>query len=264
MIVKSRIVILIFMFWLWSPFISADESLREIPIDNETGEVILDEIIVRGDSSLHSLREEVIRAEDLHFETFNSLNSNDDFDITCKWRAPMGSLFRQRNCEVEFIRKQKAVDAYMYLTRGHPYRSEGQLAIEYADEIEDLKKEMSDLTYRYPELAAAMIRALKLQKLFEAERRKRFKDNKLRYLAGMGDNPEPDEKDIILNEFDYWQRAYRDHAGGKIQNEVWERWDKWCRNKIHTKYYRKLWESKEQGRYTPEFTAYVNEIISAE
>lgn len=261
---KSRILIMFFFFCFLSQGISANETLKEIPVDSDTGEFILDEIVVKGDSSLTSLRKEVIRAEDLHFETFNSLNSTDDFDIACKLRAPMGSLFKHRNCEVEFMRKQKAIDAYMYLTRGHPYRTEGQLVIEFASEYKELKKEMIDLTYQYPELAAAMIRALKLQQLFEAERRNRFKDSKLRYLAGMGDNQEPNEQDVVLNEFDYWQRVFKDHGRGAVQDEVWERWDRWCRNKIHTKYYQKLWDSKERGRFTPEFTAYVNTIISAE
>lgn len=264
MTMKSRIAILFILSWFLCPGIFADETLKEIPIDSDTGEFILDEVVVKGDSSLSSLREEVIRAEELQFETFNSLNSRDDFDIKCTWRAPTGSLFERQRCDVEFMRRQKAIDAYMYLTRGHPYRSEAQLAIEYAGEFKELKKEMIDLTYQYPELAAAMIRAVKLQKLFEAERRKRFKDSKLRYLAGMGDDPETDENDIILNEFDYWQRVFKDHSKGAVQDEVWERWDSWCRNKIHSKYYQKLWDSKERGRYAPEFIAYVNTIISGE
>ena len=65
----------------------------EYTFDSDAREYILEEIIVKGGSILSSMRIEMIRAEDLKIEIFNSLNSTDDFDITCEWRAPIDLTF---------------------------------------------------------------------------------------------------------------------------------------------------------------------------
>ena len=52
--------------------------------DSDAQEWILEDTIVTGQRLLSSLRMEGIRAEEIKFEIFNSLNSTDEFDITCK------------------------------------------------------------------------------------------------------------------------------------------------------------------------------------
>ena len=89
---KLKIVLLICCISCFlSLNISAEEKLKEPYTDSDTLEYTLPEIIVKGDNSMHSLEMAVINAEELKFEVFNNLNSTDDFDITCEWRAPLGS-----------------------------------------------------------------------------------------------------------------------------------------------------------------------------
>ena len=93
--IKLKIVTLIFLSCFLTSSISAEESVAEPSTDSDTVEFTLPEIIVKGDNSMHALKMEVIRAEELKFEVFNNLNSTDDFDITCEWHAPMGTVIKE-------------------------------------------------------------------------------------------------------------------------------------------------------------------------
>jgi hypothetical protein len=209
---------------------------------------------------LISMKMEASKAEDLQFEIFNTLNSTDDFDITCEWRASTGTKIKQRVCDVGYIKKAKAVDAYVSLVNSSWHmRTDNQLAVEFADKYKVLKKEMTDMTIQHPELATAMMRAVWLQHRYEAEHRKQFKDSKL-----LG-NPETDENYVYLNEIDFWQNAFLDHRKGVMPDDIWERWDKWCRTKLQKKSYRTLWAvSVNHREYADDFIAYINTIISGE
>jgi len=80
-------------------------------------------------------------------------------------------------------------------------------------------------------------------------------------LAG---DPEPYEKDVILSEIDIWQTAFIDHSRGSMSEDIWKRWDSWCKTKLQRKSYQKLWISANKDKYVDEFKAYVNTIISGE
>jgi hypothetical protein len=85
---------------------------------------------------------EMIRAEDLKFEIFNSLNSTDDFDITCEMYAPTGSRISRRVCDVGYMKKAREEDVSPLHGR-HIYlmlRSDHQLAEEFAHKAEAMKK----------------------------------------------------------------------------------------------------------------------------
>jgi hypothetical protein len=265
MAMKSKILLLIFLSWFLSPGISAKETLKGASTDSDAQEYMLDEVIVTGDSSLHSLEMEMIRAEELKYEIFNSLNSTDEFDITCKWYTSLGSRIKKWGCDVGYMKDARTEDARYMLYHEILRDKSGwlipdiQRTVELAHKTEALNKEMIELAVKHPELATAMIRANELKKLYEAERRKRFKNNKLSILAG---NLESDENDVILNEIDIYEKAFIDHNRGAMPDEIWERWDSWCKTKFQRESYRKLWASANHDKYADEFIGYVNIIIS--
>jgi hypothetical protein len=59
-------------------------------VEPEPAETI-EEIVVYGNKSLVQLRLELYKAEDAVFDLFNSLNSDDEFDVHCYKEAPIGS-----------------------------------------------------------------------------------------------------------------------------------------------------------------------------
>jgi hypothetical protein len=121
-----------------------------------------------------------------------------------------------------------------------------------------MKQEMVDLALKHPELATAMIRAHELRRLFEEKPERTFKDS---IMIG---HSEPVEQKQIVNEFDLWQSVFVHHMRGSMPDDIWERWDNWCKNMLQNDSYPKLWVSTNKGKYVNEFKAYVNTIISGE
>jgi hypothetical protein len=260
MAIKTNIILLIFLSWVLGSGISAEEIPQKKSTDGKIEEYVLDEITVTADSSLRSLQMAVIRADESKFEIFNKLNSTDDFDITCKWQIPTGTLIRHWSCVTGYMEKARSEDMDLWHAsdwQATP-RSDRQLSIEFASEHRALKKEMVDLAVKYPELATAMIRAHELRQLLQEEHKRRFKDS---IMIG---HSEPVEKEQIVNEIDFWQSVFVHHMRGLMPDDIWERWDSWCKNKLQMKSYQKLWASTNKDKYIDEFKAYVNTIISGE
>jgi hypothetical protein len=63
----------------------------------------IDEITVIGQRSLRELRLEVQAARERVYDIFNSLNSDDDFDIHCRRAVRTGTRIPQRVCEPQFV-----------------------------------------------------------------------------------------------------------------------------------------------------------------
>jgi hypothetical protein len=80
---------------------------QESEADTEAADptsAVADEIVVKG-GGLETLRGEIVRAEDAVFARFNEINSNDDFDISCRSEVELGSRIPKRVCRAEFWRE---------------------------------------------------------------------------------------------------------------------------------------------------------------
>lgn len=260
MAIKTNIVLLIFLSCVLGSGISANELPQKKSIDSSLEEYVLDEIRVTADNSLRSLRKEIRTADEVKYEIFNELNSRDDFDITCKWQVPTGTLRRQWSCIPGYMEKARSEDMDLLRLSDWKFtpRSDWQLSVEFAAEHKALKKEMTDLALKHPELATAMIRAEEVRRLYEEEHRRRFKDS---IMIG---HHEPVEKKQVVTEFDFWQSVFVYHVRGEVPVDIWNRWDGWCKNKLQRKSYQRLWASANKDKYVDEFKAYVNTIISGE
>ena len=69
---------------------------------NQPPSEITEEIIVYGDKSMSVLRYEMNHAADVTFDLFNSLNSDDEYDIHCYKEASIGSHIMRRVCRPNF------------------------------------------------------------------------------------------------------------------------------------------------------------------
>jgi hypothetical protein len=260
--VKSRIVLPVFLLCLLSSGVYAEESVKESSADSDTLEYTLPEVIVEGDNSMHSLRMEVIHAQELKFEVFNNLNSTDDFDITCGWHVPTGTKIKEWSCEVRFLQKVAADDARDYVDSiigpaangpRKPLATREQRAVELARRTRELNREMKALAMKHPELAIAIINAHELEQLYKAEQKKRYGNS-----IFTGDT----KPDLVLNKIVIWEAAFLDHSNGVMPDEIWKRWDSMYRKLFKINTYRRLWKSADQGKYSDEFKKYVNSIIS--
>lgn len=62
----------------------------------------IEEITVIGDRSSLSMQRAVDRAQDAFYTLFNSLNDDDEFDITCSYEILLGSRVKQRLCQTDY------------------------------------------------------------------------------------------------------------------------------------------------------------------
>ena len=237
----------------WSREDQGDPS-TEVTFDSDTQEYILEDVIVS--TSLLSLKCDWYEAEDLKFDIFNSLNSTDEFDIKCEWRAPTGTRIKQRRCDVGYMKRARAEDARRFRDLGIPPRSDFQLALELAPKTEALNKEMVKLGDKHPSLAKAMISEYELKQRYITERRERFKDS---ILIG---HPEPEE--YFGDELRFLNIAFLAYNDEMMEEHVWHYWDKRFRSIIHQEPYHSLWLSSNTETYADVFVDYVNRILSGE
>jgi len=238
----------------------------EPTFDSDAREYILEDVIVKGESFLPSLRMEMIRAEDLKLELFNSLNSTDDFDIICEWRVHLGSNIPRRFCDVGYMKKGREDDVSLFMDDFFMdsmvnytqllYRSDHQMIVEFAHKTEALNKEMVELGIKHPSLAKAMINDYELKQRYIVEKRKRFKDS---ILIG---RTKPEE--YFGDELKFLNVAYLAYNDGMMEKEIWSYWDKRLRSIIHKEPYRSIWLSSNTETYADEYVAYVNRILSGE
>jgi hypothetical protein len=241
--------------------------------DHDAREYILEDIIVEGERVLHSLRMEMIKAEDLKYKIFNALNSTDDYDITCERIEQTGSILTRRGCDIGYLKKARAEDMQLFLdgmwdigvedppgaflAQGfQPLfpRSDDLLIGEFAHKWEALKKEMVELGSKHPLLGKLMMDEYELKQRYIVEHREKFKDS---IMIG---HPEPEE--YFGDELKFLNIFYLAHYGGMIEDEIWHYWDRRFRSLIHQEPYRSIWLSSNTETYADLFVAYVNGILS--
>ena len=110
-----------------------------------------EEIVVYG-RSMATLRNERYRAEERVFAIFNSLNSDDEYDIHCEYRAPIGSLIKERVCEANFVGIATAAEAYAAMMGRSPVPA--WPVIRRKEKL--LLDEMKMLAVAHPELLEAL------------------------------------------------------------------------------------------------------------
>jgi hypothetical protein len=71
----------------------------------------LEEVTSIGRQSLSALRREVIDAHLAVYELFNELNTDDEYDVTCRREKVLGSLISQQICMPRYVRDGLSVSA---------------------------------------------------------------------------------------------------------------------------------------------------------
>lgn len=140
----------------------------------------IEEIIVYGDKSLGRLRSDLYRAEEKAFSLFNSLNSDDDYDIHCYKEAQTGSHIKRRTCKANFVRKLEAEATSRWLRNlqsgGRPGQHYGETMVRTQKKAEILHKEMEALILENTDLLKAVIEISNAKQILESERQKRCGD----------------------------------------------------------------------------------------
>lgn len=140
----------------------------------------LEQVTVRGQRSMLSYRVEIDAARDHIFDVFNALNSDDAFDITCRYERPTGTRIPERRCRPAFLKEATAdaagayLDALFFEDGGEAAMSQAMVANSRARTMhEELVEEMERLVVEHPELAAAFVEYFELQDAYREAREQR-------------------------------------------------------------------------------------------
>ena len=171
-----RIVLLLSIFpILGLSSVAAQEAVAEESVSEKLPEVlpdeqIIDEVTVLGVRELADLRAEVVAAEDVVFDLFNDLNTDDRYDIICKKETRIGSQIPKRVCQARLFR-----DAVAEVAEG---TVDGEIMpgihVNMKKHNAILREKMAALANEHPELLVALKNRLEVSKKFERERAKKF------------------------------------------------------------------------------------------
>jgi len=129
----------------------------------------IEEVIVRGSKSIIDLKHEMYEAEDALYDLFNSLNTDDQFDIHCHEEAPTGSKLKLRVCKANYFGNQYAAETQRMM-RGEPYMYP-VFGMKKMDER--LNELMSKAIREQPKMLDALARYAEAKKTHESERKRR-------------------------------------------------------------------------------------------
>jgi hypothetical protein len=137
----------------------------------ETSEAI-EEITVYGDKPLHALRREVYRAEENFFDTFNSINDDDEYDVRCFYEIPSFTHIRRHVCRANFVieaTSKESAPAFSIQVGAFSRPA----AFEIDRKRERLRELMEAMIAENPELLQALIEYTDRKQTLEAEKEKR-------------------------------------------------------------------------------------------
>ena len=149
----------------------------------ETEETV-EEIVVIGTKPLRTMRFQIYQAEEDFLDVFNSLNSDDDFDVHCTTYAPTGSHVNQRYCVANFVLRFESDEAQRWmLERDHAPAATGrqspsswvgfQKDVRFRAKSKQLRQEFDRLIAASPELRDVLQKFNEAQETYEAERKRR-------------------------------------------------------------------------------------------
>ena len=122
--------------------------------------------------SLRQLRKEYQEAEEGFYDAFNAVNSDDEFDISCKSRRPLGSRRRERACQAKFLweYEEELANASARTMTG---AGDTGLAANQTARLErmqtQLRGEMSSMIAEVPAVSEAFARLAQAKRRYEAK-----------------------------------------------------------------------------------------------
>ena len=129
----------------------------------------IEEIVVYGDRTLVQLRFDIYRAEEDFYELFNTLNSDDEFDVHCGKRIKVGSHIRRWACISNFAKAIYAESTWNYRLGYVDTYAEAQITMK----TKALRKEMLELVDKHENLRAALMKVPRAHQVYARERMRR-------------------------------------------------------------------------------------------
>ena len=180
-IMVRKITLLVFTLSVQTVFAgNAEEVPSPMATQTETetpGQ--MEEVTVYGQKTLLNLKRAMIEAENNTFEVFNSLNTDNQYDMRCYKEAPTGSHIKHRFCYPNYVKdlEYEAASRWSAGSRINDFPDGVPLTImSIAKEKEEKLREIwGALAAEHPEMLTAIKAHSEAKKLYTAEKEKRCK-----------------------------------------------------------------------------------------
>jgi hypothetical protein len=128
-----------------------------------------EEIEITGQRQRYMLERQVQAAEDEVYALYNQLNTDDLYDIHCRWEKPLGTNMRYRLCRPEFLDRATRARGQEFYDQiaGTGMSSALPIEVEYARRLPLLKAKLETTAANSPELAQTMKKFLALKSQLE-------------------------------------------------------------------------------------------------
>lgn len=117
----------------------------------------IEQIDVTGEQSVIALRNEVQQLEQNMYTLYNSLNTNNEFDVACGNVTPTGSKLPVWECSAAFIREAQGRQMQAGDASKDIPLSAAQINRKYGKKIDELNADMMSIARQNNDLAKAMI-----------------------------------------------------------------------------------------------------------
>ena len=155
----------------------------------------IEEILVTGERTLLTMRNEIIREEENLYRIFNELNSHDRFDIKCKVERRTWSYILARNCYPKFftdLRRAEnsfalselrqafgpdGVDSALFALGVSQLKTDREIRELAAGDYQTLSEEMLRIASENPEYLNILMKVADLKANYEAAQKERFESD---------------------------------------------------------------------------------------
>jgi hypothetical protein len=136
----------------------------------------LEEIVVSGDRTLSAARQAIVEAENRFYDRWNALNTERQYDITCRPYTPTGTRLSTRVCQPRFVEESTQAEAARLLQITNGSYMSGSDAPRQALLVAELKRRTLEMVNKDPDLKRALLERARLEQHYEALRKEKFKD----------------------------------------------------------------------------------------
>ena len=129
----------------------------------------LEEIVVYGKKNIVNLRYAVYAAEDSFFAVFNSLNSDDEYDVDCGYVFQIEAHRRLRECRPGFVKKYERDIVVDWFKGGGSSANIARLRRKEKLLVEEMRKQVAE----HPELLEVFTELANAKRDYDSERQRR-------------------------------------------------------------------------------------------
>jgi hypothetical protein len=115
------------------------------------------------------VRRALLAAEDRFYARYNELNTDDEFDVSCRVEAPLGQRLKERHCEPRFVQEAARDNTAVVLNASRGSAGNNFARATRADpKMDEFRRRMQQFVGEDPSLQSALVERVRLEQEYRA------------------------------------------------------------------------------------------------